>query len=143
MLIPRRIRNEMALVETAPFEIQERLQNGCNCGCGWSGDRMIVVRELPAKRGNGWAVLDVEPGKVPVVLYRSDQQQPLDPYAADHRVIDYLQAARKNWENQHMIEQMMADHDAKVETEKQQQETEMTIELSKMARHHLKKEGKL
>lgn len=137
-IIPRRTRHGMVMADSAPFAIQEQLQRGCGC-CSWPGDPFLVVRELPANRGNGWAVLTTQ-YDVPVVLYRSDQQQPLEPYAIDHRVIAYLDEARRNWELDNTLEQMDA-HDAKLEAEADKQEIDMTIELSKMARHYLKKEG--
>jgi hypothetical protein len=131
----------MLQTDNAPFELQRKIQAGCGC-CSWAGDPFLVVRELPAKYGSGFAVILVQPGETPVFVYRSDQRQPLEPYAADHRVIDYLVESKRAWELDRQIEQFEAQ-EAKAEAADDKHEIDMTIELSKQVRHHLRKEGKI
>ncbi len=107
MIVPRHVRGQMLQTDNAPFELQRKIQQGCGC-CSWAGDPFFVVREIPAKYGNGFAVIHVQPGETPVFVYRSDQRQPLDPYACDHRVIDYLVESKRMWELDNQIEKFEA-----------------------------------
>jgi hypothetical protein len=88
-----------------------------------------------------------EPGTPAVIIYRTDQEQPLDPYTIDHRIVTYLAEAKRNWEQKQTnagleaFIKKMEDHDRKVELDVKQQEIELNVELSKFVGQHLRKQG--
>lgn len=142
MIIPRHVAGQMILVDTAPVEIQRKIQQGCLC-CGWSGDPFLILQAIPPKYGRGWAVMHKEPNTPAVIVFRSDVHQQQDPMHIDHRVITYLAEARKNYENKELMLQMMEKHDAQVDRDRNKQEAEMIVGMSEMVGAKLRKEGKV
>lgn len=142
--IPRSVQHQMLQASgTSPNDINKRIRQGCNDGCGWAGDPFFSVCKVPPKHGRGWAVIFQEPGSPAVIVYRTDRNQPFDPDVIDHRAVLYLAEARRNYELGSKISEMMDAHDAKVQRDMDRQEIEMSIELSKMVGAKLRKEGKV
>lgn len=132
----------MVRANTINSEMELKIRGGCNC-CGWPGDPFLSMRPVPRSKGTGWAVLLVELGSPAVIIYRSDRQQPEDPYAIDHRVITYLHEARKNWEkarDNRLLDELVK-HDAKVDADARKQEAEMAVEMSKFVGSEMRRAG--
>lgn len=143
MLLPKYALGQMVMVDdslNAPVEWQNRIQRGCNDGCGWSGDPMLIVRRVPpkfeGKWGRGWVVIHAEPGQKAVIILPAVDRM-------DHRTIVALQDARRNWEDKkHMLAALEA-HDAKEEKAKDAKAVELYSGMAQTIGHQLRKEGKL
>lgn len=146
MLVPKHVREELARTATLDSGMEKTIQGGCTDGCGWAGDPWLILRQLPTAgkfSGRGWAVLHHRVGEPAIVLYRSDREQPLDPYAVDHRVITWLQEAGAMWQKNKdgkMIDMLVA-HDDKVEQDKRKYQAELAVETSKFVGSELRRAG--
>lgn len=146
MLVPKHYREELARATTIDSSMENRIKAGCSCGCGWSGDPWLIMRPLPANgkfKGQGWAVLHHQVGSPAIVLYRSDKEQPLDPFAVDHRVITWLQESNKNWESAkdgRLLDKIVAAEN-KEDADKRRKQAELVVETSAYIGSELRRAG--
>lgn len=127
-------RRAMVQAAEASVELQRKIQNGCNC-CGWDGDRGLILRMVPERRGGGFAVLDVTPGLKPYVVIRM--------YSLGHEVIEALRESRRNWEQSEMIEKALQADREKAEAANDRREIEVAAAVFNEVGKHLRKTGKI
>lgn len=123
---------------TSAVDMQRRIQTGCDDGCGWAGDRFLMLRAVPAKherRFGRWAVIQSDPNGDYYVIHKATE--------VDHRIIVALQDARKNWENIDATMRALDAHDAAVEKQADDKAGEIYGDMAQRMGSHMRKTGQL